>query len=103
MRQFAGGDEIIQCAPALPEKDRDADLGERLKVERPGFWNWMIEGWLALNSFGLHVPHVIQRETEQFFCDRNDLDAFFQGALRECPATEFLSKSCIQPIASGAC
>jgi P4 family phage/plasmid primase-like protien len=76
---------IIECAPALPEKERDDDLGEKLEQEKSGILNWMFEGWAALKKSGLRVPGTIRSATDQFFYDRNELEAFLMEFTEKVP------------------
>jgi phage/plasmid-associated DNA primase len=59
----------------------------------------MLEGWAAMKESGLRVPAVIQNATNQFFFDRNEIDAF----LIECAEKEPDAKAAVGDLYVAYC
>ena len=76
---------IIECGEAVPEQERDVDLGERLRSEKAGILNWLLAGWSEVRRSGLDIPAVVQEASSQFFNDRNELSAFWQECVVKAP------------------
>lgn len=73
--------KIIPFTTAIPEDQRDRDLGEKLKAELPGILNWAIEGCLAWQRLGgLGTPRAVAAATEEYRADQDVLAPF----LAEC-------------------
>lgn len=64
----------------IPEEERDRELGAKLKAEWPMILNWMIEGCLAWQKFGLQVPQAVIDATEHYMDDED----IFNRWLQEC-------------------
>ncbi len=77
--------EIIECGEALPEHERDVDLAEKLRSEKSGILNWMLQGWCEVMRSGLDAPTVVLKATQEFFNDRNELSAFWEECVERAP------------------
>lgn len=54
---------VVRLTKAVDEKDRDANLGEKLRAELPGILNWALQGLDALSANGRFTEPGTQAET----------------------------------------
>jgi putative DNA primase/helicase len=64
----------------IPVEDRDANLGDKLWVERAGILNWLIEGLMSYLENGLQEPAAVLEATQGYRADSDPIGAF----LAEC-------------------
>jgi putative DNA primase/helicase len=57
---------LIPFTVTIPAEERDPDLLEKLKAERPGILHWMIEGCLQWQQHGLAPPTVVTAPTADY-------------------------------------
>ncbi len=50
----------------IPPDERDGNLGERLRAERPGILAWMIDGCLEWQERGLAPPEAVTSATAAY-------------------------------------
>uniref|UniRef100_A0A6M3KC09 Putative DNA primase n=1 Tax=viral metagenome TaxID=1070528 RepID=A0A6M3KC09_9ZZZZ len=78
----------------IEEKDKDRDLDKKLMAESSGILNWMIEGCLAWQKYGLQVPEEIIAATEEYKDEQDTLSDFFSDCCEIDPSYE----SYVMPI-----
>jgi putative DNA primase/helicase len=57
---------LIPFTVTIPKKERDQDLGEKLKAEWPGIFAWMLDGAVAWQKSGLQPPKAVLDATEGY-------------------------------------
>ena len=75
---------LIPFAVTIPPRERDQQIGDKLKAEWPGILAWMIEGCIAWQQEGLSPPAAVTAATSAYLdlqdaiaawiddqCDRN--------------------------------
>lgn len=63
--------------PPIPEKERDPNIKERIKLEGAGILNWALDGLARLRARGrFDIPAVVQEATAHFR-ETNDIPAVF--------------------------
>lgn len=65
----------------------DTTLKERLRVEAPGILAWAIEGCLLWQRWGLLPPAAVQRATEEYLHDQDDIQIFIDECCELDPAS----------------
>ncbi len=55
----------------IPESERDTELKDKLRDERGGILQWMIEGCLAWQSKKLQMPDTVRDATANYFEDED--------------------------------
>jgi putative DNA primase/helicase len=71
---------LVPFTVTIPPEQRDLDLAEKLKVEWPGILQWMIDGCLAWQEFGLAAPASVTEATNAYFAEQDVL----RNWLNEC-------------------
>ena len=71
---------LIPFTVTIPPEERDTELGEKLKAERPAILQWMIEGCLAWQKQGLAPPETVTAATEAYL----EAQDTFSAWLDEC-------------------
>jgi putative DNA primase/helicase len=69
---------LIPFVVTIPPKERDKDLGEKLKAEWPGILSWMIEGCMEWQRMGLQPPTAVQEATAQYIAGEDTLAAWIE-------------------------
>ncbi len=69
---------LVPFMVTIPEEERDRELGAKLKAEWPMILNWMIEGCLAWQKFGLQVPQAVVAATEHYMDDEDTFNRWLQ-------------------------
>jgi P4 family phage/plasmid primase-like protien len=64
---------LVPFIVTIPEADRDKDLFERLKPERPGILQWAIQGCLEWRERELDPPAVVRDATDKYLADEDNL------------------------------
>ncbi|WP_373354091.1 phage/plasmid primase, P4 family [Pseudoroseicyclus sp. CXY001] len=60
----------------IPEAERDQDLGRKLKAERSGMLNWLIDGLIDFLERGLQVPDTVSDATQSYREESDPLGNF---------------------------
>jgi putative DNA primase/helicase len=71
---------LIPFEVMIPENERDRDLGEKLRSERPGILRWAVEGCKLWREEGLAAPATVKAATNQYR-EESDIVASF---IEEC-------------------
>lgn len=61
---------------------RNVELTENLREERPGILRWLIEGCLAWNRDGLKPPDAVINETVEYLDEQDKLAPFITSECR---------------------
>ncbi len=67
---------LVPFEVVIPEANRDAKLGEKLRAEAPGILRWLVEGCLAWQRDGLAPPTVVREQTEAYRSSEDVIGAF---------------------------
>lgn len=62
----------------ITEEQEDKKLGEKLRIEASGIFNWMIEGYRKYSQDGLNVPEKIRKATQIYREEEDDLGQFIK-------------------------
>jgi putative DNA primase/helicase len=62
---------LIPFAVTIPEAERDPHLLEKLKAERPGILQWIIDGCLDWQEMGLAPPDAVAAATDAYFASED--------------------------------
>lgn len=57
---------LLNFRVEIPEADRDLDLGEKLREEMSGIFNWLLDGYYAWKAEGLNPPESVIADTRQY-------------------------------------
>ena len=76
---------MIPFTVTIPEGERDKDLGDKLKAERPGILAWMIEGCLAWQREGLNPPEAVTAATAAYLEAQDSLAAWLDDCCEPDP------------------
>ncbi len=78
-----GGDDgiwrrvlLVPFEVQIPPEEVDPVLPERLRAERAGIFNWMLEGVVEYLDAGLQIPAAIQEATESYREESDPLRVF---------------------------
>lgn len=58
---------MIPFLVTIPADERDPGLADKLKAERPGILQWMIDGCLDWQERGLAPPEAVTKATDAYF------------------------------------
>lgn len=64
---------------ALPDKT----IKERLRAEAPGILAWQVDGCLSWQRWGLRAPDVVERATQEYLHDQDDIQMFIDECCEE--------------------
>lgn len=76
--------KLVPFTVVIPEAEQDKKLGEKLKRERPGILNWLVEGCLQWQRDGLTDPEKVVAATADY---RADMDVI-AGFIEDCCTVE---------------
>ena len=82
---------MIPFAVTIPENERDPQLVERLKAERPGILQWMVEGCLDWKARGLASPEAVTKATDAYFAAEDGIADWIEERCEE--INGFVSRS----------
>jgi putative DNA primase/helicase len=70
---------LIPFLVTIPEAERDANLGEKLRDELPGILNWAIEGCMQWHRHGMETPKAVTDATQEYREEMDVVGAFIQA------------------------
>jgi putative DNA primase/helicase len=76
---------LVPFNVVIPLVERDPDLAEKLKAERAGILQWMIEGALAWQRDKLNPPSVVTEATEAYLGSEDALGQWLEDRTTEDP------------------
>lgn len=76
---------LIPFNVTIPRKERDFELGDKLRKERRGIFNWMFAGCLEWQKAGLQRPDIVIAATNEY---RHDMDVFGRWFEERCVAAK---------------
>jgi hypothetical protein len=62
---------LIPFTVMIPEHERDPDLTEKLRAERPGILQWAIEGAVEYHRIGLAPPAAVTQAIEAYLIEED--------------------------------
>lgn len=72
--------QLIPFEHVVPEKERDASLGERLESEAPAILAWLAEGAAAYIKNGLGTPEAVREATADYAHDQDSVGRFVEDS-----------------------
>jgi P4 family phage/plasmid primase-like protien len=73
--------QLIPFTVTIPPAERDKDLFDKLKPERPGILHWAINGCLEWRKIGLAPPAAVRAASDEYFAEE---DAIARWIDEEC-------------------
>jgi putative DNA primase/helicase len=64
---------LVPFTVTIPVAERDLELGEKLRKEWGGIFQWMIEGCLAWQAKGLNAPKAVSEATASYLAGEDVL------------------------------
>lgn len=71
--------KLVPWTVTIAEKDRDAQLGEKLRAELPGILAWAVRGCLEWQLVGLAEPPEVTGAGAEFRAESDVLGSFFES------------------------
>ena len=65
--------QLVPFLVTIPEGERDKDLLDKLKPERPGILQWAIDGCLEWQKSGLAPPTSVTEATAKYLSDEDNV------------------------------
>jgi len=81
---------LVPFIVTIPEAERDKELFDKLKPERPGILQWAVNGCLEWQKTGLAPPKVVLDATAKYLADE---DSFAHWIDEECVTGKGLQRS----------
>jgi putative DNA primase/helicase len=72
---------LVPFAVCIPDERQDKDLPRKLRDERPGILNWLLEGWRRYLDHGLTPPAAVEAATAEY---RGQQDVVGRFLAEEC-------------------
>jgi putative DNA primase/helicase len=69
---------LLPFTAAIPDDERDNDLGAKLKAEWPGILAWMIQGCLTWQREGLVAPQVVSEATDEYLASEDAIGRWLE-------------------------
>jgi putative DNA primase/helicase len=64
---------LIPFTVTIPENERDPELFEKLKPERPGILAWAVQGCLEWQQLGLAPPPAVRQATDAYLAEEDTI------------------------------
>jgi putative DNA primase/helicase len=64
---------LVPFAVTIPKEKRDTDLKAKLKMEGPGILQWLLNGCLEYQLFGLNPPQSVIDATDAYFAEEDNV------------------------------
>jgi putative DNA primase/helicase len=71
---------LVPFTVVIPEKERDLQLGQKLKDEWPAILRWAIDGCLEWQAKGLNPPPAVREATDAYFENEDTLGEWIVAA-----------------------
>ncbi len=71
---------LIPFDVTIPPEKRDKDLVSKLKMEKDGIINWMLDGCRAWQQIGLSPPAIVQKAANAYFEDEDLIGQWIDDA-----------------------
>jgi putative DNA primase/helicase len=85
--------KMIPFNTHIPENERDPHLSKKLRKERPGILNWMLDGYRNWQDLGgLNPPSVIDQATEEYRDEQDHISVFFRECILPCEGQNIQAK-----------
>src|SRR5262249_9456043 len=68
--------KLVPFTVTIPEQEKDKDLGEKLKAERPGILAWAVRGCLDWQRDGLDEPEEVREATAAYRAEQDHVQNF---------------------------
>ncbi len=72
---------LVAFDETIPEEERDRKLGAKLEAEYPAILQWMIDGCLAWQDFGLGRPEAVTTAVENYLRDEDTFGSWIDDCL----------------------
>lgn len=67
---------LVNFGRTIPQRERDAELPEKLAEEYPGILNWIIEGAQKYLAQGLTLPDHVQKTCNDYVKSMDDIGLY---------------------------
>jgi putative DNA primase/helicase len=84
---------LVPFMVQIPVEERDPDLLDKLKTERPAILRWMLDGCLEWQRIGLAPPKIITEATAMYFDDQDFTNQWLEERTESDLPTAFISTS----------
>src|SRR5207249_5697398 len=68
--------KLIPFGVQIPDEEKDANLPNKLALERAGILNWAMQGYLEWRRIGLGTPKVVLDATAEYREEEDELGEF---------------------------
>ena len=82
---------LVPFSVVIPDEQQDKQLGEKLKAERAGILNWLIQGCLDWQEHGLTEPEAVRVATNDYRAEQDLVAAFVDECCTMNPNAKVLS------------
>ena len=77
---------LVPFTVTIPKKERDVELGKKLKAEWPGILSWMIQGCVQWQQIGLAPPQAVIKATDEYLAAEDTIKQWLNECCRKDPA-----------------
>jgi putative DNA primase/helicase len=82
---------LVPFTVIIPKGERDPELTEKLKSERPGILQWMIEGCAQWQEKGLDTPGCVTSATSEYLASQDVVRNWLDECTEKAPQVETAS------------
>ena len=76
---------MIPFDVVIPKDERDPHFGDKLEDEWPGILQWMIDGCLDWQEFGLAPPEAVTKATDEYFTQQDSFSLWVEDCCARDP------------------
>lgn len=77
---------VLRFDVVIPEAERDAQLGDRLRAEADAVLSWIVQGWVDYREQGLDEPPAVMLATNEYRADADVIGSFLDQCCLTGPA-----------------
>lgn len=77
----------------IPKNRRDKHLKEKLLTEKPGIFNWMLDGYRLWREYGLNPPDSVVAATEAYRSESDPIGQYMDQMVRRQPGAVLTASS----------
>ena len=74
---------LVPFTVTIPQRERDTELGEKLKAEWPQILQWLIDGCAEWQEHGLAAPKAVSAATEEYLAAQDTVKNWVAECLIE--------------------